>query len=525
MSRRLRWLPVLLAVIALMAGCTVGPSTRPALATYGEQPAPISIKPATPARPIGPGGKGRSAEPLNWSSCPSGVSDPSKKGITFSLDCADLAVPLTYTGSDPSTLDLQVARARAANTPKNAPNLVVVLGRPGVNGPDQIADIAGSMPAALLATHSIVTLDLRGTAAEMACFSRQTIIDLLSPPIDPAQNGNGDTLGTFAQEASFDCEQRVGASISEFSSTAAADDLDSLRSALGTDKLQFLGQGFGATLGAVYADRYPGRVDRLVLDGPSDPSATLSDAATSRAVELEKALDDFAAECSNAAGGCPLGAHPRTAITTLINTLGDDGIGDQGLLITGGSVLLLLSQLLGDPSSWPNMYKALAAANGGQGDTDPLVNLLLSTFGLGDSAVDSHLMESRMAYACNDSSQRLSGTALVTASNAAKKAAPTFGAFMVGQASLCSSWPPATSALARLTAKGAPSIFVAGAVDDPDAPYAGVKAVVSQLTSASLISWQSGTHGAFPASRCISTAVLAYLAKDTAPATDALCPP
>ncbi|MDQ6656647.1 MAG: alpha/beta hydrolase, partial [Actinomycetota bacterium] len=121
--------------------------------------------------------------------------------------------------------------------------------------------------------------------------------------------------------------------------------------------------------------------------------------------------------------------------------------------------------------------------------------------------------------------QRLNGAALVTASNAAKKAAPTFGAFMVGQASLCSSWPPATTALARLTAKGAPPILVSGAVDDPIAPYVGVKAVVSQLASASLISWQSGTHGAFPASSCVSTAVLAYLTKGTRPATDALCPP
>ncbi len=525
MTRCLRGLPVLLALIALVAGCTVGPSTRPALATYGEQPAPIATRPATTSRPIGPGGKGRSAEPLDWSACPPAVRDSSKKGTPFSLQCADLAVPLSYTGSTPSTLDLQVTRARAANTPKKAPNLVVVLGRPGVSGPDQIADIAGSLPPALLATHSIVTLDLRGTGADMACFSRQTIVDLLSPPIDPAQKGNGKLLGKFAQEASFDCEQRAGASISEFSSTAAADDLDSLRSALGTDKLRFLGEGFGATLGAVYADRYPGRVDRLVLDGPSDPSSTLSEAATNKAVELDRALENFAAECSVVTGGCPLGANPRSAITTLISGLGDDGTGDRGLLITGGSVLLLLSQLLGDPSTWPSLYKALGAANGGTGDTDPLAALLLNTFGLSDSEVDPQLMESGMAYSCNDSSQRLNGAALVTASNAAKKAAPTFGAFMVGQASLCSSWPPATSALARLTAKDAPPILVSGAVDDPVAPYVGVKAVVSQLASASLISWQSGTHGAFPASSCVSTAVLAYLTKGTRPATDALCPP
>lgn len=522
MNRRLRLLPVWLALIAMMAGCTVGPSTRPALATYGELPAPASSKPVTPARPLGPGGKGRSAVPLHWSSCPSQIPDSTKAGIAFTIDCADLPVPLTYTGSDTSTLDLQVARARGAHTPKNAPDLVVVLGQPGVNGRDQIAEVAAALPAKLIATHAIVTLDLRGTGTDMACFSRQTILDLLSPPIDPAQNGNDEALGKFAQEASFDCEQQVGASISEFSTTAASDDLDTLRSALGADKLRYLGRGFGATLGAVYADRYPGRVDRLVLDGPTDPSASLSDTATSRAVELEKALDDFADQCSSTKGGCPLGANPHKTISTLVETLGDNGTGDNGLLVTGGSVLLLLSHLLGDPSSWPTLYKALAAASSADGNTDLLVKLLLSTFGL---TGDAHLMESWMAYACNDSGQRLSSAALVTASNAAKAKAPTFGAFMVGQASLCSSWPPATAALNRLTGKGAPPIFVAGAVNDPDAPYAGVKAVVAQLASASLISWQSGTHGAFPASSCVSTAVLAYLANGTGPATDALCPP
>lgn len=520
--RRLR--AMLLALVLLApTGCTVGPSSRPALATQGQRPAVTgSTAPSTP--PTGPGGPGRQADPLDWGSCPSDVPAKSRSGKAFVVECANLEVPLTYAKPSSSTLTLTVARARTADTPEDATGLVAIFGDPGVNGVGRLADITAELPAALLADHAIVTLDLRGSTAvsrRMACFRSDTVIDLLGPPIDPTKDDDAAAVGKLAQQAAFDCADQVGSSITEFSSTAAADDLDSLRSALGVEKLQFIGRGFGATLGADYAHRYPARVEKMVLDSPSDPQPTAADTATARAIALEASMDEFAADCTARPGGCPLGADPRGAVSRLIADLGDIGDSDGRYLITGGSVLLLLSQLLGRPDQWPTLTSALAAARSESADVSKLSAVLA---GLTGEQEDEHLLETALAYTCNDTAQRLIGASLIDAATAAKAKAPMFGAFMIGQAGLCSAWPAATTPIGRLSAVGAAPILVAGAVQDPIAPYSGIKSLAAALDSATLISWQSGSHQTFPNSSCVSTAVLSYLKDGTSPANQ-LCPP
>ena len=113
--------------------------------------------------------------------------------------------------------------------------------------------------------------------------------------------------------------------MSLLNTTAATDDLDTIRAALGTPTLDVLGVGYGATLAAVYADRYPGRVGRMVLDAPTNPLDTMDTTAAAVARASEKALDAFAAACPTFAGGCPLGANPRDAISRLVTDLDATG--------------------------------------------------------------------------------------------------------------------------------------------------------------------------------------------------------
>ena len=52
-----------------------------------------------------------------------------------------------------------------------------------------------------------------------------------------------------------------------------ARDLNLLRRALGQPKLNYLGISYGTFLGATYANLFPRRVGRLVLDGNVPPEA------------------------------------------------------------------------------------------------------------------------------------------------------------------------------------------------------------------------------------------------------------
>jgi hypothetical protein len=208
-------------------------------------------------------------------------------------------------------------------------------------------------------------------------------------------------------------------------------------------------------------------------------------------------------------------------VTALVTSLGDIGTESaDGQRINGGSVLLALTDELGDPAGWPALAAALASAR--DGDTDAIAAILMNA--LGTDEVEQQ-QAGRLVYGCNDSPQRLGGAGLHTAAEAARASAPLFGPFLVGRVGVCGSWPAPEKALTPVTAAGARPILVLGAVDDPVAPYSGVRSLTAALDSATLLSWQSGTHGSYPTSSCVTAAVDAYLLKGTMPASGTLCPP
>ncbi len=513
---------MIVAPAAVLIACTVGPSNRPPLATSGAPGTGVATT-STSAMPIGPGGPGRTSDPISWSECPAQIKniDPAT-GDRFAVQCGQVVVPKSYTNNGSGVLSISVTRARAATTPANAPPLLVLSGAPGENGTQHVASVAGVLPAEVLARFSVIVMDLRGTgdSVPIDCVSGKSSSALLSLGADPTTTTAAALLAGLSRTLTFDCGDMVGPDLSDYSTVPAADDIDTVRAALGVRTINVVGQGFGATLGAVYADRYPGRIGAAVLDGPSDPSLPVERQAALTAAAQQKALLSFAAACQTFAGGCPLGGDPAGAVKSLISRLGDRGAASTDGYITGGSILLALAGELGSPAGWPGLAAALAAAN--RGDLDPVAAALQAS--LGADNVEQQ-QAGRLVYQCNDSTQRLSGSRLNAAVAAVRPAAPLFGPFLLGLVGVCSSWPAPESALGPLTATGAPPILVVGAVDDPTSPYAGVRSLTAQLDSATLLSWQSGTHGGYPTSRCVTTAVNSYLLNGTVPANGTLCPP
>ncbi|SDP17336.1 TAP-like protein [Nakamurella panacisegetis] len=520
--RRTAVLALTAAVTTLVAGCTVGPSTRPPLATSGADGAAAVPQSTASTMPTGPGGPGRASDPISWSSCDPQIQTRSS-GRTFHLSCAQVQVPKSYSAADSGTFVVSVARATTDSTPAAAPPLVVIEDEAGRNGTHQIATVAGQLPAEILQHFAVIVVDIRGTgdSVPIDCVSGANSADLLSLGADPTTSVAGTLLADLSRQLTFDCGDLVGPDLSDYSSISAADDLDTVRAALGADKIALLGRGFGATLGAVYANRYPGRVGAAVLDGPSDPSLTPDKQATLQAAALQQALTSFTSACATFTGGCPLGSDPAKAVTSLVADLGDVGAPTSDHQeITGGSVLLLLTQQLGDPSGWPALASALADARKQQ--YDAIAELLLAPLGADNP---QEQQAGRLVYQCNDTAQRLSGAALTTAANAARAAAPLFGPFLTGLVGVCGSWPAPDTALGPVTATGAAPILIVGSVDDPVSPFTGVRSLTAQMDSATLLTWQSGTHGGYLASKCVTSAADAYLLRGTMPATGMLCPP
>ena len=65
--------------------------------------------------------------------------------------------------------------------------------------------------------------------------------------------------------------QDGGVGDSDLFADAVVQDLDVLREALGQEQLDYLGLSYGTLIGALYAEEYPDKVGRMVLDGVLPP--------------------------------------------------------------------------------------------------------------------------------------------------------------------------------------------------------------------------------------------------------------
>lgn len=513
-----------IATLLMLASCTAGPSRRPALATFGGETAPTADRSSTSTStmPLGPGGPGRGAAPVEWGTCPPEVASAAADGTAFTVRCAAVTAPILYQQPQRGSLTLRVAEARGADTPADAPPLIVTLGDPGTRSYADIAEVAASLPEAIRKHYTIVTADARGTgdSTGIDCVSDATAAAILGMAADPSSDEGAAQLGAIARQLTFDCGDTVGAALTTINSTNAADDLDTIRAALGVDAVSLLASGGSATIGAVYAHRYPGRVAAMVLASPRDPLTAPQQHATESAAATETLFDNFAAACAGFQGGCPLGADPRGRVQALVSRLATSGVSSSGLVMTGGSVLTALTEALPDEDSWTVSADAIAALD--SGNAQPLSRLLASG---GTGPALTARLTAQVLFTCNDSSTRLSPEDIETAARAAASQSPLFGPHAVGAASLCSAWPAPDDALGRLSGAGAPPIVVIGSVLSPEHPYREAQAVAGQLASAVLVSWQSGSEAAYSGSDCVRSAVDDYLLRGVIPDRGLLCPP
>ncbi|HYJ68739.1 MAG TPA: alpha/beta fold hydrolase [Nocardioidaceae bacterium] len=161
------------------------------------------------------------------------------------------------------------------------------------------------------------------------------------------------------------------------STVEVARDLDILRAVVGDPKLTYYGASYGTYIGAIYAELFPRRVGRLVLDGAVDPTLSATKAGLRQAAGFQTALEAYVDDCV-ATGDCPLGSDRREVIVRLRTFLDDL---DQNPLDTGDPERPLTEALgftgvvapLYNQDYWPLLTEALTAA--AQGDGSVLLRL------------------------------------------------------------------------------------------------------------------------------------------------------
>ena len=443
-------------------------------------------------------------------------------------DCAELQVPLDYAEPDGETIEISLLRVPAREARNRIGSLVVNPGGPGGSGVDYAAAADFIVGPQVRQRYDIVGFDPRGVArsAPVDCASDEEMDLQLGFTQAPDGRSDAELAAEFAQG----CATNAGRIAAHVSTIDAAKDMDILRTALGEEKLTFLGKSYGTYLGAVFAEQFPQRVGRFVLDGALPPDLTSADITVGQAGGFERATRAWAADCVEG-GACALGDEVDSVMSALAEFL--DGIDESAIPVRGDARVSELGEggafygvvaAMYDQGMWSFLTDALADAVERNDGTalQGLANRYAERSPSGTYA--GNLLEANSAINCLD---RRLGDVTDELRQRAAKAAPVWGPiFTEEEADLCEEWPfdivgggPRT-----IAAQGSDPIVVVGTTRDPATPYEWSEQLAEQLANGVLVSVDGDGHTAYARSNsCIDDAIDAFYLEGTVPEDGLMC--
>ncbi|MFD8687708.1 alpha/beta hydrolase [Streptomyces sp. NPDC059651] len=505
--RPLRTLALALGTAGLLiSGCTDGGSTTGASSPAQAASASPSAVPAA-LKPF-------YAQHLSWRDC----------GVT-GFQCATMKAPLDYAKPDGGEIKLAVSRKKATGPGKRIGSLLVNPGGPGGSAIGYLQGYAAiGYPAQVRARYDMVAIDPRGVARSepVECLTGSQMDAYTQVDQTPDDAVEVTKLSGAFQKFATGCEQRSGEILPHVSTVETARDMDVLRALLGDGQLHYVGASYGTFLGATYAELFPGRAGRLVLDGAMDPSLASVDMNRDQTAGFETAFQSFAADCVKKAD-CPLGTVSAADAATNLKKLFSDL--DAKPIPTGESRKLGESlattgviAAMYDETAWPQLREALTGAKAGDGSG--LLSLADSYYEREPNGTYANLMYANAAVNCLDLPPAFATSEAVTqALPAFEKASPVFGKGFAWASLNCAYWPvPATGTPHAIKAEGAAPIVVVGTTRDPATPYKWAKSLAGQLSSGTLLTYEGDGHTAYGrGSDCIDTAINRYLLEGTVP--------
>ncbi|MET0741057.1 MAG: alpha/beta hydrolase [Candidatus Nanopelagicales bacterium] len=454
---------------------------------------------------------------LNWQGCGDG------------FECDDIEVPLDYDDPAAESIALALVRLPARDGSARVGSLLVNPGGPGGSGVAYARQAETAFTEPLLDAYDIIGFDPRGVAAS-------TPVDCLTDhelDIYVASEATPDDIieiqGTTQQAKTFvdGCAAKSARLLPHVGTTDAARDMDIIRALVGDEQLNYLGASYGTYLGAVYAELFPDRVGRLVLDGALSTTADIVETGRQQALAFEVALDAFLADCAEQ-DDCPLPNDPaeaRAEMQQLLDELDAEPLDVGSRQLTEALGFLGILVTLYDDLFWPALRAGLGAAFEGEGG----ILLELADIYLDrqpDGTYEGNQNESNPAVSCYDRPLTRSVTEIAQDADRFSAESPFFGEWLGWGSLSCALWPADArgSAPVALRATGAAAILVIGTVRDPATPYVWAVEMAEQLESGVLLTFDGDGHTAYNrGSDCIDSTVEDYLVSGTIPEDGRRC--
>ncbi|MGW2269809.1 alpha/beta hydrolase [Streptomyces yangpuensis] len=216
---------------------------------------PAVARPATTAVPQ-----------LDWKPC-------ARPGGPTAQECAVLPVPLDHDDPGGPQIHLAVSRVLSDRPSARRGTLVVIPGGPGGSGVQRLAQKGVALQRELAGAYDLVAFDPRGVGASTTASCGLAPEDRYLTGLRSWPGPDGEITENVARSRRIAeaCDRNGGPVLRGFTTANQVRDMDRLREALGERRLSAWATSYGTYVAAEYAQKFPRRTDRWVLDSSGDP--------------------------------------------------------------------------------------------------------------------------------------------------------------------------------------------------------------------------------------------------------------
>ncbi|MFB7915763.1 alpha/beta hydrolase [Streptomyces sp. NPDC056061] len=468
---------------------------------------------------------------LDWHTCTTGPDDTTGQDLDKAgAQCADVTVPLDYTAPRGRTITVAISRLKATDTRHRIGTLLFNPGGPGSSAIG-LAPLIRTVMKEAGARYDIIGMDPRfvGRSTPLNC-GWPVGTTLFSAGVGRA---GFDRQVAFQKDLADKCRATNASVLPHITTRNTARDMDVVRDALGERKISYLGISYGTYLGTVYTQMFPGRYDRVVLDGALDPRRY--NPRLMRGVEREndRAIADWAAWAAQRHSTYGLGRTGNQVLATIDRVIAASarhpltvGTGTETFRLDDTLVPLVV--FMGDADDTDEARAALAeqvsilaeAAKGRPTQLSPQFAGALRSM-LTDEGAQVGSVQS--AILCGDVAAPRDPERYWRDIERSRAAHPVVGP-LTNNIGPCAFWDRPREEPTRVR-HDVPALIVA-ATGDPRTPYTGSVALHTMLPSSGLITLKGANRHAIYGlygSACVDDQVNRYLVTGKLPASDRTC--
>ncbi|MEP7358389.1 MAG: alpha/beta hydrolase, partial [Anaerolineales bacterium] len=424
--------------------------------------------------------------------------------------CGTLFVHEEHADASSPALQLAVAILPALSADPATDPLVFNQGGPGFGSIDTYLSLLMKSP--LRARRDLVLYDQRGTGYSQPALACPEVIDYGIANLNQILSAQEADAGYNA--AALQCRDRLvqaGVNLSAYNTEESAGDLNDLRQALGYTQLNLYGVSYGSLLVLDTLRFYPAAVRSAIIGGVVPPQANMN---TQAPFSIDRAYTQLFKAC--AADARCNAAYPSLEATLFelvarlnreparINVLDPDTGRSYPALLNGDGLLGALFQAFYISDLIPLLPEVIHRADkGNYSALEPIVSL---------TAFDRTWMVGMYwsVYCAEDSNF---DPATITYPDVRPQLSKDQAEVNRAIQSLCQAWRvrDLAPALNQPVVSGVPTLVLNGRFDPITPPANGILAAQT-LSTSTVITFPTTSHGAFPAGDpCISKLISAFV--------------